>query len=177
MILVSKEKGIKKVKQNIIAGIVIILLVAGFAIFNIVTQKEPVEYFNVVGIKSYENTIIDEYRILKNLVKNSELKENMSSSTTYEKHNILEYFNEEYFQNKKVAVLVLYEDNSKEYIYGINDVIYNEARTEVTIDYHYKIGTFADTFANTWHNYMFVELEPTVENVNFVLNNSVLDKE
>lgn len=163
-------------KQNIIAGIIIIVLVIGFAIFNIVTKKEPVEFFKVVGMKTYENSIIDEYRVLKNLVKSSELKEKMSSSTTYEKYDILEYFNEEYFQNKKVAVLVLYEDNSKEYIYGINDVIYNEARTEVIIDYHYKIGTFADTFANTWQNYLFVELEPTVENVNFVLNNDVLDK-
>lgn len=164
-------------KQNIIAGIIIILLVAGFAIFNIVTQKEPVEYFKTVGQKTYENGIIDEYRILKNLVKNSVLNETMSSSTTYEKYDILEYFNEEYFnQNKKVAVLVIYEDNSKEFIYGINDVIYNEDRTEVTVDYHYKIGTFADTFANTWHNYMFVELEPTVQNVNFVLNNSVLEE-
>ncbi len=163
-------------KQNIIAGVVIILLVASFAIFNIVTQKEPVEYFNVVGRKSYENSIIDEYRVLKNLVKNCELKDEMSSSITYEKHNILEYFNEEYFQNKKVAVLVLYEDNSKDYIYGINDVIYNDEKTEVTIDYHYKIGTFADTFASTWNNYMFVELESTVENVNFVLNNDVLEE-
>ncbi len=175
MILVSKEKGDKKVKQNIIAGIVIILLVAGFAIFNILSQKEPVEYFKVIGIKGYENTIIEEYREFKNLVKSSGLKENMSSSITYEKHNVLEYFNEEYFQNNKVAVLVLYEDNSKEYIYGINDVIYNDTKTEATIEYHYKTGTFADTFANTWHNYMFVELEPTVENVNFVLNNAVLE--
>ena len=161
-------------KQNIIAGIVIILLVAGFAIFNIVTQKEPVEFFKVIGTKSYENSIIDEYRVFKNLVKNSGLKENMSSSTTYEKHNVLEYFNEEYFENKKVAVLVLYEDNSKEYIYGINDVIYNDARTEVTIEYNYKTGTYADTFASTWHNYLFVELDSTVENVNFVLNNDVI---
>lgn len=161
-------------KQNIIAGIVIILLVAGFAVFNILTEKEPVEYFKVVGTRSYENSMIDEYRVLKNLVKNSGLKENMSSSTTFEKHNVLEYFNEEYFQNKKLAVLVIYEDNSKEYIYGINDVIYNDTKTEATIDYHYKIGTYADTFANTWHNYLFVELEPTVENVNFVLNNDVL---
>lgn len=162
-------------KQNIIAGIVIILLVAGFAVFNILNQKEPVEYFKVIGTKGYENTIIEEYRVFKNLVKSSGLKENMSSSITYEKHNVLEYFNEEYFQNNKVAVLVLYEDNSKEYIYGINDVIYNDTKTEATIEYHYKTGTFADTFANTWHNYMFVELEPTVENVKFVLNNAVLE--
>lgn len=158
-------------KQNIIAGIVIIVLVAGFAIFNILSQKEPVEYFSVTGQKNYGNALIDEYRILKNMVKDCGLKESMSSSTTYKRHNILEYFNEEYFTNKKVAVVVLYEDNSKDYLYGINDVVYNEDKTEVTITYTYKIGTFADTFANTWYDYMFVELESTVENVNFVLDN------
>ena len=46
-------------KHNIIAGILIILAVASFAIYNIVTQKEPVEYFKVVGMKSEENGIID----------------------------------------------------------------------------------------------------------------------
>lgn len=163
-------------KQNIILGIVIIVLVAGFAIFNILTQEKKVEYFSVTGLKNAENSLISEYRIFKNMVKNMGLKENISNSITFEKHNILEYFNEEYFENKKLAMLVLYEDNSKEYIYGINEVIYNKTRTEVTIDYHYKKGTFADTFANTWYNYLFVELEPTVENVKFVLNNNIEEK-
>lgn len=176
MIFISKEKGDKEMKQNIIAGIVIIVLVAGFALFNILTQKEPVEYFIVTGIKSYENSLISEYKTLKNMVKDCSLKESITSSKTYEKHNILEYFNEEYFSNKKLAVVVLYEDNSKDYLYSIDDVIYNEDKTEATIKYTYKVGTFADTFATTWHNYLFVELEPTVENVNFVLDNSSTEK-
>lgn len=176
MIFISKEKGRNKVKQNIIAGIVIIVLVAGFAVFNILTQKQPVEYFLVTGMKNYESSLIEEYRILKNMVKDCGLKENITSSETYEKHNILEYFNEEYFTNKKVAVVVVYEDNSKDYVYSVDDVIYNDARTEATIKYTYKVGTFADTFATTWYNYMFVELDPTVENVNFVLDNSSTEK-
>ena len=163
-------------KQNIIAGIVIIVLVAGFAIFNILSQKEPVEYFTVTGTKDYGNTLIGEYRIFKNMVKDCGLKETMSSSTTYKKYNILEYFNEEYFTNKKVAFVIVYEDNSKDYLYSINDVVYNDNKTEATISYTYKVGTFADTFANTWYDYMFVELEPTVENVNFVLDNNTKDK-
>ena len=163
-------------KQNIIAGIVIIVAVACFAIYNIATQKKPAEYFITTGYGSYDNTIIDEHRIFKKMLKDSNVKETMSNSITYEKHNILEYFNEEYFQNKKVAVLVLYEDNSKEFIYGINEITYNNDKTEATINYHYKVGTFADTFANTWNNYMLVELDSTVQNVNFVLDNSSLKK-
>ena len=163
-------------KQNIIAGIVIIVLVAGFAIFNLITQKEPVEYFKVVGMKSEENALIEEYRILKNITKNSQLKEVMSSSKTYENRNILEYFNEEYFNNKKVAMVVVYEDNSKDYDYSINDVIYNEDKTEATVYYTYKSGTYAGTFATTWYNYMFVEVDSTVENVKFVLDNSSKEK-
>ncbi len=161
-------------KQNIIAGIVIIALVACFAIYNIATQKKTVEYYITTGYGTYDNTIIDEYRIFQKMFKNASLKETMSNSITYEKENVLEYFNEEYFQNKKVAVLVVYEDNAKEYIYGINEVVYNDDKTEVTINYHYKVGTFADTYANTWNNFMFVELEPTVQNANFVLDNSSL---
>lgn len=159
-------------KQNIIAGIVIIALVACFAIYNVVTQKEPVEYFKVVGTKTEENGIIDEYRILKNMVKNNGLKEEMSSSITFENHKILERFNEEYFTNKKVAMVVVYEDNTKDFEYHIDDITYNEARTEATITYTYKSGTYAGTFATTWYNYMFVELDSTVENVKFVLDNN-----
>ena len=163
-------------KQNLIAGIIIIVLVASFAIFNIINQKEPVEYFKVVGTKTKENALIDEYRILKNLVKNNGLKESMSSSITYENKKILEYFNEEYFANKKVGMIVLYEDNSKDYEYAITDVVYNEEKTEATIYYKYKSGTYAGTFATTWYNYLFVELDSTVENVNFVLDNNTDEK-
>ena len=60
MIFVSKEKGIDEVKHNIIAGIVIIALVACFVLFNILTEKEPVEYFSVMGIKSSKNALIED---------------------------------------------------------------------------------------------------------------------
>ena len=170
MIFVSKEKGIDEVKHNIIAGIVIIVLVACFALFNILTEKEPVEYFSVMGIKSSKNALIEEYRILKNLIKDSQLKPDMTSSITFEKQNILEYFNEEYFENKKMAMVVVYEDNTKDYEYSIDEIVYNEDKTEATIKYTYKVGTYLDTFVATWNMYMFVELEPTVENVTFVSN-------
>ena len=159
-------------KHNIIAGIVIIVLVACFAIFNILTEKQPVEYYTTTGIKDYGSALVEEHRIFKNMVKDCMLKETMSNSISYERENVIEYFNEEYFANKKLAVLPVYEDNSKEYIYSIDDVSYNEDKTEVTITYTYKVGTYADTFASTWYNYMFVELEPTVQDVNFVIDNN-----
>ena len=40
-----------QMKENIIAGIVIIVLVVCFAIFNILTEKGKAEYFSVVGQK------------------------------------------------------------------------------------------------------------------------------
>lgn len=159
-------------KQNLIVGIVIILLVAGFAIFNILTEKQPVEYFLTTGTSEYDEPIIQEFRILKNMVKNGKLKETMTNSITFERETVLEYFNEEFFTNKKLAVVTVYEDNSKEYIYSINDLTYNDDKTEATIKYTYKVGTYADTFASTWYNYMFVELEPTVTKVNLVLDNN-----
>lgn len=162
----------KKLKQNIIAGIVIIVLVAGFALFNILSQKEPVEFFKVVGTKKHDNVLIEEFRIMKKISKDSELKADMSSSTTYEKRNVLEYFNEEYFTNKKVALVVLYEDTTKGYIQSIDDVIYNEAKTEATIKYTSKADGYEGTFGSAWYNYLFVELEGTVENVKFVLDNN-----
>ena len=162
-------------KHNIIAGIVIILAVVCFAIYNIVNQEEPVEYFSVVGVKATDDCLIDEFRILKNMIKNNQLKEEMSSSITFEKEKILERFNEEYFLNKKLGLVVVYEDNTKDFEYHIDAVTYNETRTEATITYTYKIGTHSNAFASTWNNYMFVELDGTVENVKFILDNR--DKE
>lgn len=162
-------------KHNIIAGIVIILAVTCFAMYNILTQEEPLEYFSVVGMKSEDHMLIEEFRILKNMVKNNQLKDDISSSITFEKEKILERFNEDYFLTKKLGLVVVYEDNAKDFEYHIDKVTYNENKTEATIYYTYKIGTYSETFASTWHNYMFVELESTVEDVKFVLDNR--DKE
>ena len=55
-------------KQNIIAGIVILVLVGCFAIYNILIQKEPAEYFITTGFGTYDNTIISiENNIIKPL--------------------------------------------------------------------------------------------------------------
>ena len=68
-------------------------------------------------------------------------------------------------------MIVLYEDDSKDYLYTIDDVVYNEARTDVTIEYTYKHDGYAGTLDTAWYNYIFIELDSTVENVEFVHKN------
>ena len=80
-------------KQNIILGIIIIVLVAGFALYNKMNEKEPVDYFRVTGLRSEENGVIEEYRILKKIVTESKLKDDMVNSITFGKENILEKTN------------------------------------------------------------------------------------
>ncbi len=160
------ENGIAK------SSIIIIVVVAIIAIcacsFLVLNQEEPVEYFTVEAPRKSSNALIEEYRIIKKLVRESSITDEMQSSLDFTKYGILDRFNEEYFENKKVAVVVLYEDTTKDYTYSIDKVEYNEARTEATIHYTNKIGGYAGPMNGAWYNYMFVELDKTVENVNFV---------
>lgn len=163
------EKGIAKSNLIVIIAIIAVVIIVCFVMFK---PKEKLEYYEAVGSSSYKGTLIEEYRIFKKMYKESGISNDMISSTTYTKYDILEHFNENYFSSKKVAVIAIYEDDAKEYIYSINDVIYNEDRTEVTIKYTDKEGGYLGTLGNVWYNYLFVELDGTVNSVNFVEDNS-----
>lgn len=160
------EKGMAK--SSIVIILLAIVAIVGVFAYMVLNKVEPAEYFKLVGNKSYDNKIIEEYRIFKKMAKDCGLAEEMSNAITFKRHVALDYFNEEYFNNKNVAVLVLYEDTSKNYIYSIDKVTYNEAGTEATIEYTYKTDGYAGTLGNTWYNYLLVELDKTVENVKFV---------
>ena len=161
-------------KKELIITIVVAIVVIGIAIFYNMSKPKAVEYFLATSKSSEENKFIEEYRILKKMYKDKSLKE-MTSYKTFNKYDVSEYFNEEYFSDKKVAVVVLYEDDSKGYIYSIDEVIYNEARTEATIKYTYRDDGYAGPLNNAWYNYLFVEVDGTVENVNFVKENKVVE--
>ena len=105
------------------------------------------------------------------MVSNSRLDKEMESTKTYKWHVVLEYFNEAYFAEKKVAIISTYADTSKDYVFSIDEVIYNETKTSATINYTDKVGGYAGTLDTSWENYMIVELEPTVTEVNFVMAN------
>lgn len=155
-------------KQNIITGIVIIALVAAFALVQKITEKKPIEYFEVKGYVSRENTFIQDYQSMKKFLKEINIQNEMTSSKTFEKFNISEYFNEEYFVDKKVAVVILYEDDSKGYIHSIDDVVYDKNKTNATVNYTYKSDRYVGQLKQTWRTYMFVEVDGTVENVSFI---------
>lgn len=160
-------------KSELVIIIIAIVAVIGIAVFFAATRQEPVEFFTVTSKTKIENTFIEDYKTFKKINKENSLKEEMTSSETYKKHNILEYFSEEYFNDKKAAVVVLYEDDSKGYIYSIDEVIYNESRTEATIKYTYRYDGYNGTLNSAWYNFLFVELDGTVTKVNFVEEDKV----
>ena len=86
----------------------------------------------------------------------------------YKKVNFSEQYNEEYFKEKKLAVIAVYEDDSKEYIHSVDSITYNSSKTEATINYTYKDDIYMGTLGNTWYTIMLVEIEPSVTTVNFI---------
>lgn len=160
------EKGIAK------AGIIIIVLViVAIVAIMLLGKNEKLEYFRTKGYSGCDGVLIDNYKDFSKLAAGSSLNKEMESAKTYNWHVILEYFNEEFFNEKKVAVISTYADTSKDYVFSIDEVIYDDTKTIVTINYTDKVGGYAGTLDNAWQNYMLVEVEPTVTQVNFVKAN------
>lgn len=161
------EKGMAKSTMII----VLLLIVVGIVAFMFLGKEERLEYFHFKGYSGCDGLLIEDYKTFSKLATSSRFNKEMVSSTTYERHVVLDYFNEEYFTNKKIAVISTYEDTSKEYLYSIDEVIYNDTKTAATINYTDKIGGYAGTLDTSWENFMIVELEPTVTEVKFVKAN------
>lgn len=168
------DKGLAK--SSIIIIVVLLIAVIGVVFFVLTNKEERVEYFQLKGYKKCDGVLIEDYKTFSKLAKEANLDTEMTSSVTYNRHVVLDYFNESYFNSKKLAAIATYEDTSKNYIYSIDEVIYNEERTSVTIKYTDKTDGYSGTLGSTWQNYMFVELEPTVTSVNFVKENKVVEE-
>ena len=167
------EKGLAKSAMVII----VVLVVVAIGAFVFLNKEERLEYFNLKGYSRCTGVIFDNYKDFSKFAQKTSLNKEMVSSTTYERHVVLDYFNEEFFTNKKIAVISTYADTSKEYIYTIDEIIYNETKTSATINYTDKVGGYAGTLDTSWENYMIVEIEPTVTEVNFVkANKAVAEK-
>lgn len=162
------EKGIAKSTMVIIIVLLIAVLGIVFFVFN---KDGKLEYFRLKGYSECEGVLIDNYKDFSKLVSDSKLDKEMESAKTYKWHVVLEYFNEAFFAEKKIAVISTYEDTSKDYVFSIDEVIYNETKTSATINYTDKVGGYAGTLDTSWENYMIVELEPTVTEVKFVKAN------
>lgn len=165
-----ENKGISK--SSIIFIIVVIIIIIAILYFMFFNKREKLEYFSAQSSISVNNSFIQEYKDLNKIIKRNSMEEtNMVSQSTYKKYNILDYFNESFFEEKKLAIICLYEDDSKGYMSSIDDVIYNKDKTEATILYTYKNDGYAGNLTKTWNNYLFVALDGKVENVVFKLDN------
>lgn len=160
-------------KTTIIAIVVIViavLLVLYFAVFN---KEKKVEYYLTTASTEADNTFFKDYQSFKKFYdKTKNLDDTLVNKATFKKSSLSETYTEEFFENKRLALVAVYEDTSKDYMYSVDKVEYNSDKTEATITYTYKFGTFADVLSSTWYDYMFVELENTVETVNFVKDNN-----
>ncbi len=168
------NKGIAK--NMIIIIVVAIIVVLGVLYFAVLKGNKSLEYYKVRAQKSSENILIKDYKTLSKILKNNVVNEKMTNSETYQKVNVAEYFNEEYFKNKNLALISVYEDTSKAYIYCINDITYNNDETQATINYTYKTDGYAGNLSNAWYEYFFVELDKKVESVIFNIDNDTIEK-
>lgn len=161
------NKGIAKSTIIIIISIIAVII----GIFIIINGEKELEYFRIKSDREGQSCLIQDYKTLKNIIKKGELNGEMTNILDFNKYSITDHFNEEYFNEKKIAMVVTYEDTSKSYIYSIDKVTYNSDKTEATVYYTDKTDGYAGTLGNCWYNYMFVEVENTVEKVNFVVDN------
>lgn len=162
--------------EIIIIAVVAVVVIAAIIIYNVVNKKEEFVYGITQASSSPSSTmVIEDTKTLKSFIKKSGLNDEITIN--YKKYSIQERYTDEFFNTKKLALVMVNEDTSKEYIHDIDDVIYNKERTDVTIKYVYKSDGYAGNLSKSWVTCMIVELDNTVNNVNFVLDNSSAEKD
>lgn len=166
----------KGLSAEVIIAIIVAVIVVGVIIYFAVTAKpkEEVVYGLTEATTSSPNTLINDYKTYKRLV--DKMGVNDEIKIDYKKNSMKQRYTEEFFQTKKLAVIVVAEDTSKDYFYDVTDVSYNKDRTQATVKYVYKVGGYAGSLSRSWYECMFVELDNTVTNVDFVLDNDSAEK-
>jgi len=152
-------------KKVIIIGVIAIAIIAVLLI--IINRKPDIAYTTGRSNKGTDGVLISTKKELDDLTKKIGIGEKLETNK-YKKVNFSEQYNEDFFNNKKLAVIAVYEDDSKEYIHSIDSIKYNSSKSEVTINYTYKEDIYMGTLGNTWYTIMLVEIDPSVTTVNFV---------
>lgn len=161
--------------EIIIIAIVAIIIIGVVIYFNIANKKEPIVYGIAEASGSASNILIEDSKALKKFITKSGLNDEITID--YKKYSIKERYNEEFFKTKKLAIVAVSEDTSKEYIHDITDIIYNETKTEATVKYVYKTDGYKGNLSRSWVTCMIVEVDNTVTNANFVLDNSSTEED
>ncbi len=155
------------VKKEVLIVIAIVLVIVGFIIYKQVS-KVDITYAIGKGNRSHENVLIENYEQLEKFIEDTKL--NSTVEINFKKNTVTDVYNEEYFKNKKLAVITLYEDTSKNYIYSVDDLKYSG--NEATITYTDKTEGYAGPLSNSWYNILLVEIKGNVNKVNFTKDNS-----
>ena len=145
----GKSKG----KAEIIIIAIITIIIIGVVIyFNIANKKEPIIYGVAEASGTVSNTFIEDSKSLKKFISKSSLNDEITID--YKKYSVKEAF-----------------------AYYIVGFIYNEERTDATVKYIYKTDGYKGKFSRSWVTCMIVEVDNTVTNVNFVLDNSSIEED
>lgn len=164
----ESKKGLSA--EVIIIAIVVVVAIVAIIYFSLSNKKEEFVYGVAEASSESQNTLIEDYKSYKRLISKAGVDDEITID--YKKSSMKERYTEEFFNTKKLAVIVVSEDTSKDYFYKVTDVKYNEDRTQATITYVYKAEGYTGTLSRSWFDYMFVELDGTVTTVNFAVDNS-----
>lgn len=156
-----------KIIPIIVTILVAIVVIAVIVFAGNLNNKDDAKLEYYVGTinKGFENKLIKDYSALRKFTREVSLE---TTRKNHQNYNVLETFNEEYFQNNKLAVISIPEDNSSDYLYEVTKVTYDENKTTATIEYRVSVTGYNGTLTSSWVNCVMVELEGTVTNVEFV---------
>ena len=156
-------------QEKIIASIVGIAALIAIVYLVFFYKEDVTQWYLTKCGTSISNTFIEDYEGYAKFLKTTGLNEEnkITDMVDYSKTVMMDVFSEEYFKEKKLVIIPAYEDTTKTYIYLVDKINYNKDKTEATIVYTYDVGSYAGTMANSWYNYMMVEVENTVTKVDF----------
>ena len=150
----------------IVAAVLIVAVIIGVIISK---NSGKYVYYTTTGSKS-ATELIEDYSTFTKRVSDLGIKSGLVNAIDFSKSEITNTFNEEYFAQKKVAIINTYEDTSNSYMYSVDKVEYSSDKTTAKIYYTDKKGEYAGTFKNSWYNVMLVELDGKVTSVDFIKN-------
>ncbi len=159
----------KGLSAEVIIVVVIILAIIGFIVYSQMNKKVEIEYGTVEGSELVDPTLVEDYKSLKRFISKARLDDDLVIN--FQHYSLKERYNEDYFETKKLAMIVINEDDSRFYTHSIRDLVYNEDRTAVTVKYEHSTGSYAGKLTRSWKTCMIVELDGTVTSADFVLDN------
>ncbi len=154
-------------KKEII--IVVSILAIILLVFLVKTlTKTNINYGIVKARNGKDNGLISSYDEFQELVSSSGMEK--KGEINLKNTDIENYYNKEFFEKNKLVYISVQEDDSKEYIYSIDDCKYSNGKKDAEVTYTYKTGAYLGPIGKTWYDYMLLEVDKNVENVSYVKN-------